>query len=292
MNNIAIIDQPELKSKLRLMTEFGITGLIWALWIYLLLPLANAFLWIFGISTFKFEFFEKGGVIVFIELVQQMGWLILTVFLVMRVWGLYNYYHFGRRNRRNHEMPDSIEKLCRFYHLHPNELQLLSRRKQLLWPFSNTGEDIGEWLQKKRQQFSLQHQKGRRKRRATTPKHNQLEISNIHALGFSVASIFGIALLFLYIAGGLGLSEATAQEQPAMPSGPETTVSEATEALPDKQERHITRLQEPPVVSTPLRHEPDGMPADRTAPEAGTPAANELALQPAAADEEAEKQPL
>jgi len=210
MAEIHIITKPELKSKTRSLTELGITGLVWGLWLYLFLPIANILLWVVGISTFQQEFIAEGGVYVFIELIQQMGWVILAAFLIMRLWGLYNYYHFGRHDKRTHEMPDSIEKLCHFYQLKPDELGVIENNKETIWPVQGNNGNTKEWLQQKASHLSpeqIHEDDGNIFMQFHEVHDENKELSITNATVISILSIFSLAALLLFAAGGLGLSE-------------------------------------------------------------------------------------
>lgn len=149
MSDVKIINKPEAKSTTRKITEGGMTGLIWSLWLYLLLPIINLLLWFLGLSAVKSELIEKAGYLQFIGLVEQMGATILIAFIIMRLWGIYNYYRFGRLVRRKSEMPDSMVKLSNYYQLEPQMLLQLESKKEIIWPHKDNDENVGVWLQKK-----------------------------------------------------------------------------------------------------------------------------------------------
>jgi len=149
MSDIQIINKSEAKSATRKVVELSLTTAVWALWLYLLLPILNILMWIIGLASISTELFEKGGHLVFINLVQQMGLVILITFTIMRLWGIYNYYRFGRHERRSHETPDSMEKLSRYFQLEPAALAHLETRKEIIWPHKDDSEDPGAWLQNK-----------------------------------------------------------------------------------------------------------------------------------------------
>jgi len=149
MAQVSIINKRNSKTLPRQLTELGITGVIWGLWLYLLMPLLNLLMWIIGLASISTELFEKGGYLQFLELVQQMGLVILIAFVIMRLWGIYNFYRFGRNERRHHEIPDSMEKLSKYYQLTPQALVHLETRKEVIWPHKDDSEDPELWLQKK-----------------------------------------------------------------------------------------------------------------------------------------------
>ncbi|RLL54073.1 poly-beta-1,6-N-acetyl-D-glucosamine biosynthesis protein PgaD [Mariprofundus sp. EBB-1] len=252
MAKIHIITKPELKSDTRSLTELGITGIVWGLWLYLFLPIANVLLWVVGISTFQQEFITEGGIFVFIELIQQMGWVILAAFIIMRLWGVYNYYHFGRHDKRTHEMPDSTEKLCHFYQLKPDELVAIENRKETIWPTHRTPENVKEWLRKKAAHLSpeqIHEDDGNIFMQFHEVHDEHKELSITSATTISILSVFTLAVLLLYAAGGLGLSEksdSTTTVSSTMQQSP------ADSANPSLQTEALMPQASAPVPSTPI----------------------------------------
>ena len=115
MHEIKIIDNPDLKSFFRNMGEWSFTVIMWGLWVYLLLPLLNIIFWLLGVRHFYVEIIEKGGYLEFLNLVERMGWTILIVFVILRLWGFYNYKRFVGLNRRKFPLPTTIEQLSEYY---------------------------------------------------------------------------------------------------------------------------------------------------------------------------------
>lgn len=134
MSEIEIIDNPKLKSLPRNISEWSFTTVMWAVWLYLLLPLANVILWLLGIHVFYIEVFEKAGYLQMLHLVARMGWIILVVFIVLRFWGYYNYLRFGKKNRRTFVSSTSIEQLSELFHLAPEQVDELQAQKEVTWP--------------------------------------------------------------------------------------------------------------------------------------------------------------
>jgi biofilm PGA synthesis protein PgaD len=134
MPEIEIIDKPKLKSFLRKITELSFTSLMWGLWFYLFLPLLNLVLWVLGIRYFYIEVFELGGYKGLINLLLKAGWVILTVFLVMRFWGLYNYWRFGKRERRKNLPSETFEQTVEYFQVSPEQIQQVQSSKEVVWP--------------------------------------------------------------------------------------------------------------------------------------------------------------
>jgi biofilm PGA synthesis protein PgaD len=134
MPEIEIIDKPKLKSFLRKIAELGFTSLMWGLWFYLFLPLLNLVLWVLGIRYFYIEVFELAGYKGLINLLLKAGWVILIVFLILRFWGFYNYWRFGKRERRKSLPSETFEKMSEYFQIPPEQIQHIQSSKEVVWP--------------------------------------------------------------------------------------------------------------------------------------------------------------
>jgi biofilm PGA synthesis protein PgaD len=134
MPEIEIIDNTKLKSFLRNVSEWSFTTLVWALWLYLFLPLLNIILWLLGIHFFYVEVIEKAGYLQLLNLFTKMGWSILVVFIVLRFWGYYNYFRFGKKDRRKFVSSTTVEQLSGVFNLPPEKIIELQSKKEVTWP--------------------------------------------------------------------------------------------------------------------------------------------------------------
>lgn len=135
MPEIIIRDNPGLKSLPRKIVEMGFTGFVWALWVYLLLPFVNILIWVFGIKYFHFSVIEQVGYMELMDLFKKMGWIVLIIFLVMRLWGYYNYYRFGRRCRRESAKPASFDQLAAHFNIPSERIKTMQRQKEVVMRF-------------------------------------------------------------------------------------------------------------------------------------------------------------
>ncbi len=136
MPEIEIRDNPKLKRFLRNITEVGFTGIMWGLWIYLFLPLMNIVLWLLGIRYFHIEVIEKVGYKELIGLLNNMGWTVLVLFLILRLWGYYNYIRFGKKDRRRRTPSLTTERLAEHFHIPIEEVKNLQSKKEIIWHHS------------------------------------------------------------------------------------------------------------------------------------------------------------
>jgi poly-beta-1,6-N-acetyl-D-glucosamine biosynthesis protein PgaD len=151
VGKIEIFDNPKLKSILRDITEGGFTTLMWGGWIYLLLPLLNLSLWFLGLRFIYIEFFQIDSFREFLGLLTGMGWAIIGIFIILRGWGLYNYYRFGKKNRRSQLPANHLnEKMAVFFQISPEEINLIQNSKEVVWPLGEEPvTDLKPWLEKR-----------------------------------------------------------------------------------------------------------------------------------------------
>jgi poly-beta-1,6-N-acetyl-D-glucosamine biosynthesis protein PgaD len=134
MPEIEVRDNPNLRSFLRNVTETTFTGFVWAIWIYLLLPVINITLWIFGFGFMNLSVIEQVGYEELLDLLVKMGWAVLIVFLVFHLWGYYNYKRYGKKSRRKSSATVTIEQLSTHYRIPADEIRRLQEQKEIEWP--------------------------------------------------------------------------------------------------------------------------------------------------------------
>jgi poly-beta-1,6-N-acetyl-D-glucosamine biosynthesis protein PgaD len=134
MPEITVRDNPGLRSFLRNVTETTFTGFVWAIWIYLFLPVINIALWIFGFGFMNLSVIEQIGYKELIDLLVKMGWAVFVVFVIFQVWGYYNYIRFGKKSRRKSSAPVKLEQLAEHYRIPVDEIRRLQQKKEIVWP--------------------------------------------------------------------------------------------------------------------------------------------------------------
>ena len=63
-----------------------------------------------------------------------MVWIILVVFLILRLWGYYNYARFGKLNRRKSPAPATADDLSRFCNIPVERILMFQSQKEVFWP--------------------------------------------------------------------------------------------------------------------------------------------------------------
>lgn len=132
-NLIRIIDNPGLRSVLRNIGELTFTTFMWALWVYLFFPVINIILWLLGIANFYEKVIRYSDYLRLLDLVQKCGGAIVGIFLVLWLWGLYNFHRFGKRDRRQDSKPVGPEKMAEFFNVTADQVKAMQKEKQILW---------------------------------------------------------------------------------------------------------------------------------------------------------------
>ena len=133
MSKIRIEDNSQLRSLARRIVEWGFTTFMWALWLYLFLPLVTVVLWVAGAHYVYLAFFERSALDQLVEMITKIGWAVVVIFLVMRGWGYYNYYVFGRKNRRKMHNVAGTADLGKHIGLTGQEVWGLQNQKEIVW---------------------------------------------------------------------------------------------------------------------------------------------------------------
>jgi len=148
-DDIRIIDAPKAKSLPRKIADYGFTTLMWALWLYLLMPLVNLLLWALGIHYFYTQVISTTTSDDILGLMHAAGWSILGVFVTLRIWGMYNYWAFGKHDRRKTKDMSTIYGLARFHKIPPSRILAMQQRKEVVWPMYRSlhpDRDVEDWL--------------------------------------------------------------------------------------------------------------------------------------------------
>jgi poly-beta-1,6-N-acetyl-D-glucosamine biosynthesis protein PgaD len=126
-------DNASLRSTLRNITEVSFTSIMWAIWIHFFIPVISLVLWIVGIPYLYQTLFKEDVLHKLLNLLGWMGWFILITFILLRGWGYYNYYVFGRRNRRRQTAEVTAKELGDFFGIPLSDVRILQQQKEIVW---------------------------------------------------------------------------------------------------------------------------------------------------------------
>jgi poly-beta-1,6-N-acetyl-D-glucosamine biosynthesis protein PgaD len=88
----------------RFALEITVTTVFWGLWLYVVMPLISALLWVAGVHVFVEQMFVLGGYEALIERLSAYGGVVLAMLAVISLWIAWNVRHYGHRNTRTHAL--------------------------------------------------------------------------------------------------------------------------------------------------------------------------------------------
>jgi biofilm PGA synthesis N-glycosyltransferase PgaC len=122
--------------------EMVIMFISWSLWVYLIMPLLSVLVWIAGGYLFKQEMLSPGSVETFMN-VLKYGSVILTMWVMVAAWILWNQRRYGRRNRRNGQAPVvSTEQIQEHTNLSTDEVSYLRSNREVYIHFDEEDRPV------------------------------------------------------------------------------------------------------------------------------------------------------
>lgn len=122
--------------------ELVIMFVSWSLWVYLVMPLLSLVVWIVGGYLFKQEMLSPGSVETFMH-VLNYGSVILTMWVMMAAWILWNQRRYGRHNRRNSKAPVvTTEQIQQSTNLSNEEVGHLRSNKEIFLHFDEEDRPV------------------------------------------------------------------------------------------------------------------------------------------------------
>jgi biofilm PGA synthesis protein PgaD len=137
MPEIIIEDKPELRGAARSTIEWVFTSLMWALWIYLFIPMITLVLWTAGVHYIYHSVIEPAALAYLADMLMRLGGAVVIIFIALRGWGYYNYYVFGRLNRRKECKHPCPLEIARHFGLSEQRLLALQNEKEIFWDISH-----------------------------------------------------------------------------------------------------------------------------------------------------------
>jgi biofilm PGA synthesis protein PgaD len=134
-----IISQPERQTWKQRLTSDTLTGIAWAIWLYLWLPALSAILWILGIRLTYIHIVraaDKGSLLAIFVIAALCN-------VIVTIWSKYNYTRFVGKMRRCGAETVSHEVVAKsFGQTHPETLLLILQERCLTIHFDDAGVPI------------------------------------------------------------------------------------------------------------------------------------------------------
>ena len=143
-NPYPIVDRPEVKSKLRLFSEWSLTTVLWSVYVYLFMPIVTFILWAFGVKLLYQELMEQAGFYEFLKVIRGGGLAVLIILTIFFIWSYYNYLIFRiRGERRNKQvLVAQDEELAKVYNVDPNFLREAKDHSRFIVKVKDEGMEI------------------------------------------------------------------------------------------------------------------------------------------------------
>jgi len=126
-----IIDRPEALGPFRRSLEWSITSIGWIIWFFLCRPVILILLWLLGFRLFYEHMIRLGG----LRGLQEFFWIysgmVLSIFLILRGWNVYNLRKFNKKSRRQNSAVVTGLELEQYFKMPPGGMKDLQGWKDI-----------------------------------------------------------------------------------------------------------------------------------------------------------------
>ena len=130
-NDDICIDSPELLTGRQQIRDTVVTGVMWALYAYLWVPLVSLLAWILGFEFAYDVMIRAGGATHLGTVLFWYAIAITTIFVVFGVWSLSNLLRFAGHNRRGNFDRIEDQSFMAFFGISAEELEQLRTSRSL-----------------------------------------------------------------------------------------------------------------------------------------------------------------
>ncbi len=128
-DDIEIVDYPGLRGFIRSITEWSFTLTFWAFWLYLLVPMINLLVWMIVGETIFSTVVAQSGYIELLDILKKWGIVTLFTIVAFMGWAYYNYWMFGRKNRRKLAIACLDEEVADFFNTSVSVIRCMKETK-------------------------------------------------------------------------------------------------------------------------------------------------------------------
>ena len=125
------IDAPELLTGRQQFADTVVTGVMWALYAYLWVPLVSLFAWILGFEFAYDVMIRAGGAAHLRTVLFWYAIAITTIFIFFGMWSLSNLLRFAGHNRRGNFDRIEDQSFMAFFGIEAEELEQLRTGRSL-----------------------------------------------------------------------------------------------------------------------------------------------------------------
>ncbi len=137
-----VIDTPSVQSLRQKYISALLTFIFWVIWIFLFTPLITLLGWLLGIHLVYFQMIELEGSKAVIENFGAFLECLAAIGGSLSAWAYYNYWRFGKIDRRTQLPPVTNDQLSAFFHVEESSLSAQQENKCLSVSFDEAGNII------------------------------------------------------------------------------------------------------------------------------------------------------
>jgi len=109
------IDSPELLTRQQRMRDNVFTAVMWAVYLYLWVPLVSLFAWLLGFEFAYDVMIRSGGAQDLGGILFVYGIIVLVIIAMVATWSLGNLLRYGKMRRRHAAAELSIAQMAEFF---------------------------------------------------------------------------------------------------------------------------------------------------------------------------------
>ncbi|HEY7671440.1 MAG TPA: poly-beta-1,6-N-acetyl-D-glucosamine biosynthesis protein PgaD [Gammaproteobacteria bacterium] len=137
-----IIQAPELLTARERARDTVVTAAMWALYLYLWVPLISLFAWVLGFELAYDIMIRSGGAQDLGSILLFYGVIIGVIFCVVTAWSLINRVRYRRQNRRHLGRSVADEAIAAFFGVDPATLPALRQARRVRLDFDAAGRPV------------------------------------------------------------------------------------------------------------------------------------------------------
>ena len=136
------IQAPELLTARQRARDTVVTAAMWALYLYLWVPLISLFAWVLGFELAYDIMIRAGGARHLGAILVTYGVIIGVIFVVVTAWSLINRVRYRRQNRRHFGRSVSDAAIAGFFGVDAALLPTLRRARRVRLEFDSSGKPV------------------------------------------------------------------------------------------------------------------------------------------------------
>lgn len=134
------IQAPELLTRRQRRREIALTGLMWAIYVYLWTPLLSMLAWLVGFDFAYEVMIRAGGVDALKHVIWWYGAAVFSILVLTTSWSLSNRYRFRHKNRRTVVSGVADQALMEWFGVNDQQLARMREDRRVRIDFDPQGQ--------------------------------------------------------------------------------------------------------------------------------------------------------